>query len=466
MTDSRRSTALALLVAGSFFMENLDGTVIATALPQMARSFNVPVVGLSVGITAYLLALAVFVPMSGWITDRYGARTIFASAIAIFTVSSVLCGIAQNVPEFTLARVVQGFGGAMMVPVGRLVVLRNTEKRELVRAIALITWPGLVAPILGPPIGGIITDQANWRWIFFLNVPLGIVALAFAIRMVPNLRDETRPPFDWMGFVLTGLACLALTVGLDHVTDPNGKPAEILMLLALGFVLGFLAIRHLKATAHPLLRFDALKIPTFAIIIWGTSFFRFAIGAVPFLLPILFQVGFGLSATKSGLLVLWVFAGNLAMKPATTWVLRKLGFRTTLLANGLLAASSLVAIAAFSPTTPYPVVAAILFAGGLFRSMQFTATNTLGFADVPPERMTDANVLLSTVGGLTSSVGPAIGAIALHFGSWSRHAETSAPTLDDFRIAFVFVGCLALVSLWDSLPLPKDAGQEVSGHRS
>lgn len=465
MTDSRRSTALALLVAGAFFMENLDGTVIATALPQMAKSFNVPVLGLSIGITAYLLALAVFVPMSGWITDRYGARTIFASAIAVFTLSSVLCGFAQTVPEFTAARVIQGIGGAMMVPVGRLVVLRNTEKRELVRAIALITWPGLAAPILGPPLGGIITDHANWRWIFFLNVPLGIIALGLALRMVPNIKADERPPFDWLGFVLTGLACLSITVGLDHVTDPHSKPLEIAGLLLLGVVLGALAVRHLKRAEHPLVRFEALKVPTFAIMIWGNSLFRFAIGAVPFLLPILFQVGFGLSATQSGMLVLWVFAGNLAMKPATTWVLRKFGFRNVLLGNGLLAALSLTAIAAFSPSTPYPLVAATLFAGGLFRSMQFTAANTLGFADVPPAQMTGANVLLSTIGGLTSGVGPAIGAIALHFGSWFRQAETATPTLSDFRIAFVIVGFICLASLYDAIPLPANAGQEVSGHR-
>jgi len=466
MTDSRRSTALALLVAGAFFMENLDGTVIATALPQMAKSFNVPVLGLSIGITAYLLALAVFVPMSGWITDRYGARTIFASAIAVFTLSSVLCGFARSVPEFTAARVIQGIGGAMMVPVGRLVVLRNTEKRELVRAIALITWPGLAAPILGPPIGGIITDHANWRWIFFLNVPLGIIALVLAMRMVPNIKADERPPFDWLGFVLTGMACLFITVGLDRVTDPQSKPLEIVGLVFVGFTLGVFAVRHLKKAEHPLVKFEALKVPTFAIMIWGNSLFRFAISAVPFLLPILFQVGFGLSATNSGMLVLWVFAGNLAMKPATTWVLRKFGFRNVLLGNGLLAALSLITIAAFSPSTPYPIMAGILFAGGLFRSMQFTAANTLGFSDVPPAQMTGANVLLSTIGGLTSGVGPAIGAIALHCGSWFRHAENTTPTLWDFHIAFVIVGLIALASLYDAFPLPANAGEEVSGYHA
>ncbi len=464
MTDARRATALALLVAGAFFMENLDGTVITTALPQMARSFGTSPVGLSIGITAYLLALAVFVPMSGWIADRYGARTTFASAIGVFTVSSVLCGLAQNVPEFTLARVLQGVGGAMMVPVGRLVVLRNTEKRDLVKAIATITWPGLVAPILGPPVGGFITDHATWRWIFFLNVPLGLAALLLALRLVPNVKEETRTPFDLVGFLLVGLACLGLTVGLDRVTAPGARPLEVAALLLAGLAVGLLAVRHLRRAEHPLVRFDALRIPTYAVTIWGASSFRLAIGATPFLLPLLFQVGFGLSATASGLLVLWVFAGNLAMKPATTAVLRRLGFRTTLLANGLLVALTLFAVALLSPASPHFVVAAVLFAGGLFRSMQFTALNTLGFADVPPESMSAANVLANTVGGLTFGAGAAAGAIALHLGSW-LHGTSGNPTLADFRIAFAAVGALALLSLVDAFRLPPDAGREVSGHR-
>ena len=466
MTEARRATALALLVAGAFFMENLDGTVITTALPHMARSFGTSVVGLSVGITAYLLALAVFVPMSGWIADRHGARTTFASAIAVFVVASVFCGLAHGVAEFTLARVVQGVGGAMMVPVGRLVVLRNTEKRDLVRAIATITWPGLVAPILGPPVGGFITDNASWRWIFFLNVPLGLVALLLALRMVPNVREEARPPFDWPGFGLVGGACLALTVGLERVTTPGARPIESVGLLLLGLAFGALAVRHLRRAPHPLVRFDALRIPTYAVTIWGASFFRCAIGATPFLLPLLFQVGFGLTATQSGLLVLWVFAGNLAMKPATTRVLRALGFRTTLLLNGLLVALTLVAVAALSPDTPYPLIAAVLFAGGLFRSMQFTALNTLGFADVPPETMSGANVLANTVGGLTFGAGAAVGAIALHLAAYVHRTPGAAPSLVDFRVAFALVGLLAFVSLFDAVRLPRDAGREVSGQRA
>lgn len=457
MTDARRTAALAYLVAGSFFMENLDGTVITTAIPQMARSFHSDVVGLNVGITAYLLALAVFVPMSGWLADRFGARNIFASAIAIFTVSSIFCGMAQTLPEFTLARVIQGMGGAMMVPVGRLVVLRNTEKRDLVRAISTIVWPGLVAPVLGPPLGGFITDHATWRWIFFLNIPLGLVALTFALRIVPNLKTEERTPFDWSGFVLVGLACTFLTLGLDKLS---------LGLFVVGIAVGIAAILYLRRAAHPLMRFEALKIQTFALTLWGGSLARAAIGGMPFLLALYLQVGFGLTAYQSGKLVLWVFAGNLTMKTMTTAMLRRFGFRRTLLVNGLLATASIGSIALLAPDTPYPLVAALLFAGGLFRSMQFTALNTLGFADVPQEQMSAATTLSSTIGGLTFGAGVAFGAFALQIGRWLHATKSPNPSLADFHLAFALVALMALASLWDSLKLPPDAGQEVSGHRA
>ncbi len=457
MTDARRTAALAYLVAGSFFMENLDGTVITTAIPQMARSFHADVVGLNVGITAYLLALAVFVPMSGWLADRFGARNVFATAIAIFTVSSVFCGASQTLPEFTLARVIQGMGGAMMVPVGRLVVLRNTEKRDLVKAISTIVWPGLVAPVLGPPLGGFITDHATWRWIFFLNIPLGLIALTFALRIVPNLKTEERTPFDWSGFVLVGLACTFLTLGLDKLS---------LGLFLVGIAFGVTAILYLRRATHPLMRFEALKIQTFALTLWGGSLARAAIGGMPFLLALYLQVGFGLNAYDSGKLVLWVFAGNLTMKTMTTAMLRRFGFRRTLLVNGLLATASIGSIALLAPDTPYPLVAALLFAGGLFRSMQFTALNTLGFADVPQEQMSAATTLSSTIGGLTFGAGVAFGAFALQIGRWLHATKGPNPSLADFRLAFGLVALMALGSLWDSLKLPPDAGQEVSGHKA
>ena len=212
--SARKASLIAMLVAGAFFMENLDGTVIATALPQMGNSFHVSPVDLNMGMTAYLLMLAVFIPISGWVADRFGARTVFAAAIAVFTVSSILCGLSGGLWQFTGARIIQGIGGAMMVPVGRLVVLRTTEKHNLVRSIAYITWPGLVAPILGPPVGGFITTYASWHWIFFLNVPLGVIGITLAVLWITNSKADQHKPFDWTGFGLSSTACTSFMYGL------------------------------------------------------------------------------------------------------------------------------------------------------------------------------------------------------------------------------------------------------------
>src|SRR6202158_2030489 len=220
-SPTQTSTTISILVAAAFFMENLDGTVIATALPDMGKSFHVSPVDLNIGITAYLLMLAVFIPISGWVADRVGARSVFVSAIAIFTVSSILCGLSNGIVTFTAARIIQGIGGAMMVPVGRLVVLRTTEKHNLIDAITFITWPGLIAPVVGPPVGGFITTYASWHWIFFLNVPLGIIGMALSSRIIPNLKEDHVKPFDWIGFVLCGTACVTFMYGLELIGRQN-----------------------------------------------------------------------------------------------------------------------------------------------------------------------------------------------------------------------------------------------------
>src|SRR5271154_1529767 len=380
--SSSRSAQIALLVAGAFFMENLDGTVVVTAMPQMATAFGVHPIDLNIGVSAYLLTLAVLIPASGWAADRFGARRIFAGAIVVFTVASVLCGFSESLPAFTSARIMQGVGGAMMVPVGRLVILRSTEKRDLIGAIATITWPGLAAPVLGPPLGGFITTYASWHWIFFLNVPLGLIAFVLTLRLMPNEKEVARRPFDGVGFILTGVACFALMYSLDLVSrDGASWPAASLFVFG-GLVAGGLGVVHARHRKYPLVDLRALSVHSYSVTIWGGSLFRIAIGSIPFLLPLLFQVGFGLSAFASGLLVLPVFAGNLVMKPLTTPVLRRLSFRTILISNGLLNAAAIFACIFLTPATPVIVVALLLFVSGTMRSMQFTALNTLAFADV------------------------------------------------------------------------------------
>src|SRR6202790_5447719 len=346
-----KSTPIAILVAVAFFMENLDGTVIATALPQMGKSFHVSPVDLNIGMTAYLLMLAVFIPISGWVADRVGARSVFVSAIAIFTVSSILCGLSNGIMAFTAARIIQGIGGAMMVPVGRLVVLRTTEKHNLMEAIAYITWPGLVAPVVGPPVGGFITTYASWHWIFFLNVPLGILAAALALMWISNSREDQVRPFDWLGFALCGTACVTFMYGLELIGRQNTPWVTTSLFLACGIVLGALAIRHFRRSPAPVINLISLKMKTFAITVWGGSLFRIAISVSPFLLPLMFQVGFGLNAFQSGLLMLGLFAGNLGMKTVTTPVLRRFGFRSVLIVNGILTALVMLACAAIFPQT-------------------------------------------------------------------------------------------------------------------
>lgn len=466
MTSSAsKSSLIAFLVAGAFFMENLDGTVIATALPAMAQSFGVQPVDLNIGMSAYMLALAIFIPASGWMADRFGARSVFASAVAVFTIASVLCAISTGVVSFTLSRILQGVGGAMMVPVGRLVVLNNTSKADLMRAIATLTWPALSAPIIGPPLGGFITTYASWHWIFILNVPIGIVALGLSFWLIPNDRSQTRPPFDWIGFLLTSLACAGLMYGLEVIGhSEQGMMIGGVSILA-SLVFGAAAWRHAGRHPHPVPDLAAVRIQTFAVTMMGGSLFRTAVSAVPFLLPLLLQLGFGLDPFQAGLYVLALFAGNLGMKPLTSLVLRTFGFRATLIGNGLVFVATMVGCAMLTPATPPWIIAILFVVSGAARSMQYTAINTLAFVDVPQEKMAGANMLFSLVQQITFGLGIAVGAVVLRFADAVASPGSSGLMLVDFRWTFLIIGAIGLLGLFDSLRLPRDAGALVSRHR-
>jgi EmrB/QacA subfamily drug resistance transporter len=460
-----KSTTIAILVAVAFFMENLDGTVIATALPQMGKSFHVSPVDLNIGMTAYLLMLAVFIPISGWVADRVGARTVFASAIAVFTLSSILCGLSNGMWEFTAARVVQGIGGAMMVPVGRLVVLRTTEKHNLMEAIAYITWPGLVAPVVGPPLGGFITTYVSWHWIFFLNVPLGVIGLGLTFLLIKNLKAEEKKPFDWIGFALSSTACVTFMYGLELIGREGSGWRTTTAYLASGSILGVLSVFHFLRARAPLLNLDLMKIRTFAITIAGGSLFRISISVSPFLLPLMFQVGFGLNAFQSGLLMLALFAGNLGMKTVTTPVLRRFGFRSVLIVNGMLTAALMLACATIFPQTPRYLIMLILFLNGLCRSMQFTCLSTLAFADVPKSDFGTATSFFSVVTQMAMGMGVAAGAIALRLSGLITGNSGGIPTTKEFHIAFFLVAVLVVAGTIDCFTLKPDAGMAVSGHR-
>ncbi|HBX4960760.1 TPA: MFS transporter [Klebsiella pneumoniae] len=461
--DERAFSAPALLVAGTFFMEFLDGTVIATALPDMARDFGVTAVELNIGISAYLITLAVLIPASGWIADRFGARAIFTLALAIFTLASVLCGLSTEVHIFVAMRILQGVGGALMVPVGRLAVLRTTPKHQLIKAIATLTWPALVAPIIGPPLGGFITRYASWHWIFFINVPLGLAAIILSLRIIPDIRETERRSFDLSGFITTSVAMVSLVTAMERLGDRQPQIWPTLALAALGFGCLLYSIRHFRRAAAPMVRLDALQVPTFRVTMYGGSLFRASISAVPFLLPLLFQVGFGMDPFHSGLLVLAVFVGNLTIKPATTPLIRWLGFRRLLLINGALNVCSLLACALLTPQTPVWAIMLILYLGGVFRSIQFTGVSTLAFADVPAAQMSDANTLFSTASQLAVGLGITLGAIGIRLGEqvgdWLHLTELPGIS---FRLSFVFIALICLVGMIDSLHLAKTAGSSVS----
>jgi EmrB/QacA subfamily drug resistance transporter len=455
---------VAYLVAGAFFMEMLDSTVITTALPQMAQSFGVRPADMSIGMSAYLLALAVFIPVSGWVADRYGSRRVFGGALALFTLASVLCGVSQSLGQFTAARILQGLGGAMMVPVGRLAVLRATPRKDMITAIAIITWPGLAAPVIGPPVGGFITAYWSWHWIFFLNVPLGLLALALTFKFVRDGAGVTRRPFDGLGFVLIGAGCSLLMYAMDLASDAAVRLPRVGLLALLAVVVIAVAWRHLRRAAHPMVDLSPFDYPTFRVMAVGGSLFRIAIASAPFLLPLMFQVGLGMDPVQSGTLMLALFAGNLSMKAATTWIMRRWGVRRVLVVNGILVAIGFGMCGLFEATTPLWFMVPVLFVAGLCRSMQYTVLNTMAFADVSQASMSGATTLFSMLQQLNSGIGIAFGAIALRAAEWVYGTE-GLPGPSEFHWALWASSALALLAIVDGARLSADAGSAMSGHK-
>lgn len=449
---------LALLVAGTFFMEILDATIIAPAAPHIAADLGVAPVTVNVAITAYVLTLAVLIPISGWLTERFGARRIFTTAIVIFTLASIGCAAAQDLTALVAARVLQGVGGAMMVPVGRLVVIRTTAKTGLVRAIAYLTWPALVAPLIAPALGGALSQYASWRWIFLINVPLGIVALVLARRLVPDVRADDAGRLDWRGFLLGALGIAALVVGLEGVAAPAPNWPVALTALATAVLALTLAVGYLLRVTRPLVDLRILRVHTYRVTALGGSVFRAVITAIPFLLPLFFQLGFGWSAAYAGLLVIALFAGNVGIKPLTTPLMRRFGMRPVMLASVLASAACLVGIAFLTAGTPLILLIMLLTLSGIFRSTGFTTYNTVAFADVPGERMTSANTLMSTLQELGAGLGVAIGALLVRLGT--------NLDLDAFRFAFVALAVLLAIPAIEAFLLPRAAGNVVAGRAS
>ena len=452
---------IALIVGAAMFMEQLDGTVLATALPSMARELGVAAPSLSIALTSYLISLAIFIPVSGRIADRFGARTVFRAAIIAFTLGSILCAQAPNVAFLVGARFFQGVGGALMLPVGRLVLMRSVEKRDLIAATSWVLVPAIVGPILGPPLGGFIVTYLNWRWIFYINVPIGILGVVLVSLFIANTKGDGPRGFDVRGMILSSLSLGLLLFGFE-LTSHDGLLKPALALLAAGAMAGGAYILHARRAADPILDISLMKIPTYGTSVIAGAITRVTQGAHPYLLPLMMQLGFGLSAAQSGLMTFATAIGSIVAKPVAAPLLRRFGFRTTLAINGLFASAGYGLCGLFRPGWPLPLMFVVMAASGFFMSLQFTGYNTIAYDEIPAERMGTATSFYTTFQQLMLSMGICAGAAALQAGMVLR--GDPAPRFADFTIAFWAVAAISLSATIWNLRFAHDAGTEISGH--
>ena len=464
MTPRARQLTISLIVACAMFMQNLDSTIIATALPTIGRSIGESPLRLNVAITCYLLSLAVFIPVSGWTADRFGARRVFSLAIVVFTLGSIGCGVSTSLVALVAARILQGMGGALMVPVGRLVLLRTVPKSDLVRAMSFVSVPALIGPVMGPPLGGLIVTYASWRWIFFINIPAGVLGIVLVNLLVGDLKETGRRPLDLSGFVLTGIGLASLAFGFENVGRGTLPTVAVIALLAVGGACLTIYVRHARRVSHPIIDLALFDIPTYASASIGGFLFRMGLGALPFLLPLMLQVGFGLSALHSGLLTFASAAGAMLMKTSAVKILRTFGFRVVLVGDAIISAGFLFGYSLFRPDTPHFVIFLALLIGGFFRSLQMTSINTLGYADVPANMLSRATSLSSMAQQLSQTAGVATAALLLHM-MLIVEGGTSL-TAPDFYPVFMAVAMISLLSVPFFFKVAPDAGAEVSGRHA
>ena len=456
-----RQFLVPLIIACALFMENLDSTVVSTSLPVIALSLGENPLRLNLAITSYLLSLGIFIPLSGWMADRFGARTVFCSAIVVFTMGSIACSMVNNLPEFVLARILQGAGGAMMVPVGRLVVLRTIPKHDLVNAMTWLTVPALLGPMMGPPLGGFISTYGSWRWIFLINIPIGILGIALTLKFIENIKEERKEGFDGYGFIIVSLGVAATMFGFENLGRGILSNTVVYSLLGAGVFLLGMYYRHAHISTSPIIDLSLLKIPTYRASISGGFLFRMGLGALPFLTPLMLQLGFGLTPFASGMITFTGAAGAMTMKFTAAPIIRHLGYRRILLGNTLICSAFMASYGFFTPSTSHLYIILTLLVGGFFRSLQFTSLNTIAYAEIPVERMSRATTLASVAQQLSLSFGVGIGALALHFTlAMSGREQLQA---SDFSPAYFFIAGLSLLSLLFFIPLTPTAGDEVSG---
>ena len=451
---------IALIVASALFMEQLDGTVLATALPTMAHDFGIDPVRMSMALTSYLLGLAIFIPISGWMADRFGARNVFRLAVSLFTLSSILCGRAESLGILVIFRLFQGIGGAMMVPVGRLLLLRSVPKDKMIAAMAWVLVPATLGPIMGPPVGGFIVTTLSWRWIFDINVPIGLLGLALATAFMPDVRETEVRAFDRRGSVISGAGLSCLVLGLEMV-GRGMDAARGLWLLAASVPLLLAYWRHARAHPHPVIDLGLMQVPSFRISVLSGAFYRVALGAQPFLLPLMLQIGFGMSAAQSGGIIFSGATGSLLMRLVAPRLLRRFGYRDVLVVNGVLTVLFFAIQAAFRPAWPVALIYAVLFVGGFAAAMQFTAYNTVVFADIPDAKMSAATSFYATCQQVFLTFGIIAAALSLGL---ARLVMGGKPlSLGQFSMAFLIVSVAGLVAPLISLRFPPTVGDQLSG---
>jgi len=465
LTDPKLRLLIPMVVAVAFFMEQLDSTIITTSIPEIARSLGENPLRLNLAITSYLLSLAVFIPISGWIADRFGTRTVFCAAIGIFTLGSALCGASTSLSMLVVTRVLQGFGGAMMTPVGRLILFRSFPKDGLITAMTYMTIPALIGPTLGPVIGGVLTTYASWRWIFYVNIPIGAVGIALALRYIEQVREPSPPRFDFIGFGILAVGLALLEFAIESLVRPVGEAgigafAVEAALFGTAFAILLVYRRHARRCDSPALDLSLFQIRSFRIGVGIGGVCRIGLNAVPFLLPLLFQLGFGLSPLRSGLLTFMMSVGALVMRTMARRLLRTFGFRNLLIGNAVIGALAIAGLALVHADTPHWVVVLYVLVFGVIRSTQFIGINALSYADVPGQRMSGATSLGGVAQQLSMGFGVAVSAALLGMVT----GPDGMVTVQGFDTVFILVALVTLGSSGGFFRLDPRDGAEVSGH--